>query len=68
MLEILEQLPVTPAETGTAFSFPVQWVEKFSASADTSQGRRIFWGRVATGTLHVGQTVAGGLGLSVSWA
>ena len=58
LLEILEQLPVTPAETGTAFSFPVQWVEKFSASADTSQGRRIFWGRVATGTLHVGQTVA----------
>ena len=58
LLELLEQLPVTPAETGTAFSFPVQWVEKFSASADTRQGRRIFWGRVATGTLRVGQTVA----------
>ena len=58
LLEILEQLPVTPTETGMAFSFPVQWVEKFSASADTRQGRRIFWGRVATGTLRVGQTVA----------
>ena len=58
LLQILEQLPVTPGETATAFSFPVQWVEKFSASADTSQGRRIFWGRVATGTLRVGQAVS----------
>ena len=58
LLQILEQLPVTPAETSTAFSFPVQWVEQFSASANTSQGRRIFWGRVATGALRVGQTVA----------
>ena len=58
LLQILEQLPVTASETSTAFSFPVQWVEKFSASADTRQGRRIFWGRVATGTLRVGQSVA----------
>ena len=29
-------------------AFPVQWVEKFSFR-DTSQGRRVFWGRVATG-------------------
>ena len=58
LLQILERLPVTPNETSSAFSFPVQWVEKFSASADTSQGRRIFWGRVATGTLRVGQSVA----------
>ena len=58
LLQLLEQLPVTPAETATAFSFPVQWVEKFSASADTSQGRRIFWGRVATGTLRTGQSVS----------
>ncbi|MEO6320772.1 MAG: GTP-binding protein [Polaromonas sp.] len=57
LLELLEQLPATPAETGEAFSFPVQWVEKFSASSDTSQGRRIFWGRVATGGIQPGQTV-----------
>ena len=57
LLQILERLPVTPGETSTAFSFPVQWVEKFSASADTSHGRRIFWGRVATGILRVGQSV-----------
>ena len=57
LLALLEQLPATPAETDEAFSFPVQWVEKFSASADTSQGRRIFWGRVATGSVQPGQTV-----------
>jgi sulfate adenylyltransferase subunit 1 len=57
LLDILETLPATPAETNTAFAFPVQWVEKFSASSDTSQGRRIFWGRVATGCAQVGQSI-----------
>ncbi|MEC5212685.1 sulfate adenylyltransferase subunit 1 [Polaromonas sp. CG_9.5] len=57
LLALLEQLPATPAETDEAFSFPVQWVEKFSSSADTSQGRRIFWGRIATGGVQPGQTV-----------
>ena len=57
LLGLLETLPGTPAETAEPFSFPVQWVEKFSSSPDTSQGRRIFWGRVATGHLQAGQTV-----------
>ncbi len=57
LLALLERLDVTPAETGEAFAFPVQWVEKFSGSADTSQGRRVFWGRVATGQAQVGQQV-----------
>lgn len=57
LLQVLESLSTTPAETEQAFSFPVQWVEKFSSSADTSQGRRIFWGRVATGRVQVGQTI-----------
>jgi sulfate adenylyltransferase subunit 1 len=57
LLEILETLPVTPADTELPFSFPVQWVEKFSSSSDTSQGRRVFWGRVATGTVAPGQTI-----------
>jgi sulfate adenylyltransferase subunit 1 len=35
----------------------VQWVEKFSSSADTSQGRRIFWGRIASGVLKPGQKI-----------
>lgn len=57
LLALLEQLDVTPAETDEAFAFPVQWVEKFSASADTTQGRRTFWGRVATGSVQPGQEV-----------
>ncbi|MDP2451067.1 MAG: GTP-binding protein [Polaromonas sp.] len=85
LLQLLEQLPATPAESTEAFSFPVQWVEKpaptlgtgvsslppegavspgggpsekpFSSSSDTSQGRRVFWGRVATGGVRPGQTV-----------
>ncbi len=57
LLQVLESFSTTPAETEQAFSFPVQWVEKFSSSADTSQGRRIFWGRVATGRVQVGQTI-----------
>ena len=58
LLDILEQLPATPAETDTPFSFPVQWVEKFSSSSDTSQGRRVFWGRVGTGVARVGQPIS----------
>ncbi len=58
LLEILEQLPVTATESTLPLTFPVQWVEKFSSSSDTSQGRRIFWGRVATGGARVGQKVS----------
>ncbi|WP_090047062.1 sulfate adenylyltransferase subunit 1 [Limnohabitans sp. 2KL-27] len=57
LLSILEDLPVTPAETDAAFSFPVQWVEKCHDSGVTNQGRRVFWGRVATGSVEPGQTV-----------
>ena len=77
LLNILELLPVTPADTALPLAFPVQWVEKpaptlaaaraalppegdekFSASTtDTSQGRRVFWGRVAAGVASVGQSV-----------
>ena len=57
LLQILEHLPATPAETTQAFAFPVQWVEKFSSSSDTSQGRRIFWGRIASGAVQPGQEI-----------
>ena len=57
LLSILEALPATPADAVHAFSFPVQWVEKFHDSADTTQGRRVFWGRIATGQVRVGDTV-----------
>jgi sulfate adenylyltransferase subunit 1 len=57
LLQILERLPVTAAETGLPFAFAVQWVEKFSSSSDTTQGRRVFWGRVATGGVQPEQQV-----------
>ena len=57
LLQVLEQLDIACADAGEAFAFPVQWVEKFSSSADTSQGRRVFWGRVAAAGAHVGQQV-----------
>lgn len=57
LLEILEHLPVTQADTTLPLAFPVQWVEKFSASSDTSQGRRVFWGRVAAGGVQPGDAV-----------
>ncbi|MBX9835786.1 MAG: sulfate adenylyltransferase, partial [Burkholderiaceae bacterium] len=57
LLDLLEQLPTIAAESDLPLAFPVQWVEKFSASADTSQGRRVFWGRVATGTVAIGAAV-----------
>jgi len=57
LLDILQALPVTPADTHLPLAFPVQWVEKFSSSSDTSQGRRIFWGRVAAGVATIGQAI-----------
>ena len=57
LLQLLESLPVTPPDTDLPLAFPVQWVEKFSASADTSQGRRVFWGRVAAGSVTPGTPV-----------
>ncbi|HYP86116.1 sulfate adenylyltransferase subunit 1 [Variovorax sp.] len=57
LLELLESLPVTAPDDAVPFAFPVQWVEKFSSSADTSRGRRVFWGRVASGQVLPGQAV-----------
>ncbi len=57
LLALLEGLPVAPAELDQGAALPVQWVEKFHASSDTSQGRRVFWGRVANGQFAPGQAV-----------
>ena len=57
LLQILEQLPAIAADPTHPFAFPVQWVEKFSSSSDTSQGRRIFWGRIADGAPQIGQEI-----------
>ena len=35
----------------------MQWVEKFHDASDISQGRRVFWGRVAAGVVAPGQSV-----------
>jgi sulfate adenylyltransferase subunit 1 len=58
LLEVLEALPVTAQDEAVPFAFPVQWVEKFSSSADTSRGRRVFWGRVASGHVEPGQRIS----------
>jgi len=58
LLQLLEALPNTPADTALPLALPVQWVEKTaSSSANTSQGRRVFWGRVAAGLAQVGAQV-----------
>ena len=57
LLDLLENLPVTPADTDLPATFPVQWVEKPSPSNNTRQGRRVFWGRVSTGTVQPDQSV-----------
>ena len=57
LLQLLEQLDVAGADQEAPAAFPVQWVEKFSSSSDTSQGRRVFWGRVASGAVQPGQPV-----------
>jgi sulfate adenylyltransferase subunit 1 len=61
LLELLETLPNQSEDTNTdevaAFAMPVQWVEKFSSSSDTSQGRRVFWGRIAAGHASIGAEV-----------
>jgi len=57
LLHILEQLPNTAPDNDLPLAFPVQWVEKFSGSADTTQGRRVFWGRIAAGLAQPGSEV-----------
>ena len=58
LLQILEQLSSTPADTQQSLAFPVQWVEKPETNNnDTSQGRRIFWGRIASGVAQPGQQI-----------
>jgi sulfate adenylyltransferase subunit 1 len=57
LLQLLAQLEATPADRSAPFAFPVQWVEKFSASSETRHGRRVFWGRLASGSVAPGQEV-----------
>jgi sulfate adenylyltransferase subunit 1 len=58
LLQILEQLSAQSSlneERHVPTALPVQWLDKDSSSATTAQGRRTFWGRLASGSLKVGQ-------------
>jgi sulfate adenylyltransferase subunit 1 len=57
LLQILEQLPAgaNDADRQVPTALPVQWLDKDSSSSTTAQGRRTFWGRLATGSLKVDQ-------------
>ena len=55
LLEILEQLPVTAARIRPAVGLSGAMGGEIRFIGDTSQGRRMFWGRVATGTAKPGQ-------------
>ena len=57
LLQLLESLPVTAFEEDAELAFAVQWVEKFHDSADTSKGRRVYWGRVGTGVARAGDSI-----------
>ena len=60
----VEKPAPTPVATRTALppeGIVAPWgslaEERFSSSSDTSQGRRVFWGRVATGSVQPGTLV-----------
>jgi sulfate adenylyltransferase subunit 1 len=58
LLQILEQLPAQTAlheERQAPTALPVQWLDKDASSSTTAQGRRTFWGRLASGSLKLGQ-------------
>jgi sulfate adenylyltransferase subunit 1 len=58
LLQILEQLPAQSGleeERQVPTALPVQWLDKDSSSNTTAQGRRTFWGRLASGSLKIGQ-------------
>jgi sulfate adenylyltransferase subunit 1 len=58
LLQILEQLPAQSASSNgrdTPTAIPIQWLDKDASSSSTLVGRRTFWGRLASGSLRVGQ-------------
>ena len=57
LLQLLESLPVTAFEEEADLAFAVQWVEKFHDSADTSKGRRVYWGRIGAGVASPGMHI-----------
>lgn len=59
LLPLLHTLPSLADQRAddAPLAFPVQWVQPFANSADTSRSRRVLWGRVAAGSARAGQTL-----------
>jgi sulfate adenylyltransferase subunit 1 len=58
LLQILEQLPAQyglEKERQVPTALPIQWLDKDASSNTTTQSRRTFWGRLASGRLKIGQ-------------
>ena len=58
LLQILEQLPAQSATShgrDIPTAIPIQWLDKDASSSNTQAGRRTFWGRLASGSLRIGQ-------------
>ncbi len=58
LLQILELLPAQSGlneERNVPTALPIQWLDKDSSSNTTVHSRRTFWGRLASGSLEVGQ-------------
>lgn len=56
LLALLESLPAPQPDGNAPWRLPVQWVARSAEGA--GQQRRIFWGRLATGTVRPGAAVA----------
>ncbi len=55
LLELLESLPATAENTQATMTMPVQYVARVG---DGANPERIFWGRIAQGSVKVGDAVA----------
>lgn len=59
LLEALTELPSQQHTVQGCFYFPVQYVQKLPSvsSAPSEHGQRIFWGRIASGTVKIGDSI-----------
>ncbi|MDO9071870.1 MAG: GTP-binding protein [Rubrivivax sp.] len=55
LLQLLESLPVTEDAAAGPLSLPVQYVAR--EGAGTGEQQRVLWGRIAQGSVHVGDEV-----------
>jgi len=55
LLQVLERLPLPTADAASPWRLAVQWVQR--TGKGTGEQPRIFWGRLASGVVHVGDAV-----------